>query len=141
MFRQLVLDGWNRVFPKTTLGRRGEAAAERYLRRQGCKTLARGSKSFLGELDLVMLDRRTIVFVEVKTRRSADLGHPVEAVHPEKQRRVTRAALAFLKRYGLLECPSRFDVVTVLWPENRRTPKIEHFPNAFEATGISGGYS
>ncbi|MCE5303261.1 MAG: YraN family protein [Planctomycetaceae bacterium] len=141
MIRRLVVDWWKRVFPGTTLGRRGEAAAERFLRRRGLQTLARGTRSFLGELDLVMLDRQTIVFVEVKTRQSVELGHPVEAVGPEKQRRLTRAALGFLKRHRLLECPCRFDVVGVVWPENERSPHIEHFPNAFEAAGSRGAYS
>ena len=120
--------------PKS-LGERGEAAAARYLKRQGYKIVARGQQSPLGELDLVAVDGRTLIFVEVKTRRSVDGGHPAEAVDAEKQRRLTRAALGFLKRHGLLENSSRFDVVAVIWPHGSRKPAIHHFQHAFEAVG------
>jgi len=117
------------------LGRRGERAAERYLRRRGYKIVARGERGRLGELDLIAVDGRTIVFVEVKTRRSHDAGHPSEAVGADKQKRLTRLALAYLKRHELLECSSRFDVLAITWPESARRPTIDHIKNAFEATG------
>lgn len=130
---------WRR--PQPSLGKRGEAAAERFLVRRGCKMLARGEREKIGELDLVALDGEVIVFVEVKTRQSAEMGHPAEAVTTDKQRRITRAALSWLKRHGLLEYAARFDVIAVTWPENTRHPTIEHFPNAFEAQGAAGFYS
>jgi len=134
--------GWReRLFPKKTFGQRGEAAAARFLRRRGYKILARGDRLGPGELDLVMLDRKTIVFVEVKTRASDQAGDPAEAVDQEKQRRLTRAAVTFLKRHGLLECPARFDVVAVTWPANVRRPRIEHIVNAFDAAGKWAFYS
>jgi putative endonuclease len=124
---------WRRT---PSLGQRGEAAAERYLRRLGYTIVARGQRERLGELDLIAVDGRTVVFVEVKTRRSHDAGHPVEAIGAEKQRRLTRLALAYLKRHDLLEHASRFDVVAVTWPEDRSAkPLIEHFKNAFDAVG------
>jgi putative endonuclease len=137
-----ALSTWfRRLFPEKPLGRRGESAAARYLKRHGYRILARGDRLWPGELDLVALDRQTIVFVEVKTRRSQDAGHPAEAVDAAKQRRLTRLAVTFLKRHGLLEHPGRFDVVAVTWPEGRRRPTIEHFKNAFEAVGKWEFYS
>jgi putative endonuclease len=124
-----------RLFPPKSLGQRGEAAAARYLCRRGYKILARGDRFGPGELDLVALDRETIVFVEVKTRQSHEAGHPAEAVDGPKQRRLTRLAVTFLKRHGLLECPARFDVIAVTWPAGRRRPAIEHVENAFGAAG------
>ena len=121
--RQFVSRWRERFFPKKTLGQRGEAAAARYLRRRGYKILARGDRFGPGELDLVMLDRDTIVFVEVKTRQSHDAGHPAEAVDERKQRRLTRLAVTFLKRHGLLEHPARFDVVAVTWPRASGSPR------------------
>ena len=115
--------------------RRGERAAERCLRRLGYKIVARRERGRMGELDLVAVDGRTIVFIEVKTRRGHDAGHPAEAVGPEKQRQLTRLALAYLKRHDLLEYPARFDVIAVTWPPAARKPKIEHYQNAFEAVG------
>lgn len=123
------------------LGQRGEAAAARYLTRSGYKIAARGDRNKLGELDLVALDGRTVVFVEVKTRQSSDQGHPAEAVDEAKQRRLTRLAVAFLGRHGLLDVPARFDVVAVTWPDGRGHPTIEHVKNAFEATGRGQFYS
>jgi putative endonuclease len=117
------------------LGPRGEAAAARYLARQGYKIAARGDRNKLGELDLVALDGRTVVFVEVKTRESSEAVQPSEAVGAAKQRRLTRLALAFLKRHNLLDYPARFDVVAVTWPSGSRRPTIEHIKNAFEAAG------
>jgi putative endonuclease len=133
--RQAVSHWLERFFPPRTLGQRGEAAAVRYLRRRGYKILARGDRFGPGELDLVALDHRTIVFVEVKTRQSHDAGHPAEAVDHDKQRRLTRLAVAFLKRHGLLEHPARFDVIAITWPADRWLPTIDHIQDAFEAVG------
>lgn len=133
--RQRLLERFRQLFPKKTLGQRGEAAAARYLRRLGYKILARSDRFGPGELDLVALDDETIVFVEVKTRESAAVSHPVDAVDEQKQRRLTRLAVTFLKRYGLLECPARFDVIAITWPAKKRSPIIEHIKNAFDAVG------
>jgi len=118
-----------------SLGQRGERAAERFLRRKGYKIVARRERGRLGELDLVAVDGRTVVFIEVKTRTSHSAGHPAEAVGADKQQRLTRLALGYLKRHGLLEHKARFDVVAVTWPDDARHPHIDHFQNAFEAVG------
>jgi putative endonuclease len=117
------------------LGRRGELAAARFLRRQGYHVVARGERDPFGEIDLVAIDGRTVVFVEVKTRSSLDLGHPSEAVDRQKQSRLTRAGLSFLKRHKLLENAYRFDVIAIVWPPGQKRPSIEHFPAAFEPVG------
>lgn len=116
------------------LGRQGEQAAERFLKRLGYKIVDRGVRFRRGELDLVAVDGRTVVFVEVKTRLSHDKGQPAEAVDADKQRQLTRAALLYLKRHNLLEYRARFDVITVTWPADG-PPEIDHIQNAFEPTG------
>ncbi|MEX2121806.1 MAG: YraN family protein [Pirellulales bacterium] len=144
-----MLAGWSQVvknrlrewFPSPPLGQRGEAAAARYLRRRGYRIVAQGDRGQLGELDLVAVKKRTVVFVEVKTRQSQAAGNPGEAVDDDKQRRLTRLALSFLKRHGLLEYPARFDIVAVTWPEGQSRPSIEHFEHAFEAVGFKGMFS
>lgn len=117
------------------LGDRGERAAARYLRRQGFRILARQQRSRLGEIDLIAMDDDTIVFVEVKTRRSDATGHPTEAVTFAKQQQLTRLALVWLKRHHRLEHRARFDVVAVIWPDDARQPIIQHYRNAFEPVG------
>jgi putative endonuclease len=127
-----VCTAWRRYH---SLDRRGERAAERHVRRLGYKIVARRQRDLLGELDLVAVDGRTIVFIEVKTRASHDAGHPAEAVDAAKQQKLTRLALAYLKRHDLLEYPARFDVLALTWPKDAKKPKIEHYQNAFEAVG------
>jgi putative endonuclease len=127
--------------PKKSLGRRGEDAATRFLKRLGYRILARGLDSRLGELDIIAVDDRTIVFVEVKTRTTTDAGHPADAIDATKQRRMTQAALAYLKSHGLLHHAARFDVVAVTWPEESRKPTIEHFKNAFVPVGTGQFFS
>lgn len=127
--------------PKKPLGRRGEDAAARFLKRLGYRILARVLDSRLGELDIIAVDGRVIVFVEVKTRTSTDAGHPADAIDATKQRRMTQAALAYLKSHRLLEYAARFDVVAVIWPENARRPTIEHYKNAFSPAGTGQFFS
>ena len=118
------------------LGRRGEQAAARALRRRGWKILAHSESDRLGELDLIALDGRTLVFVEVKTLASRRPGHPAERVDADKQRRITQAALRYLKRHRLLEQRARFDVVAIWWPETAPRPvRLELYENAFAAQG------
>jgi putative endonuclease len=128
-------------FSKKSLGQRGEDAAARFLLRLGYRILARGVDSPLGELDLIAVDGRTIVFVEVKTRRSTDAGHPADAIDERKERRMTQAALAYLKANGLLKYSARFDVVAITWPDDSRPPTIEHYQNAFSPTGFGQFFS
>jgi putative endonuclease len=127
MRNPLVRAFWSRL-----LGDRGERAAARALRNEGMKILCRGYRTGHGEIDLIAIEGNTVVFVEVKSRRQ---GVPAEAVTPEKQRRITLAALHFLKAQNLLEQPCRFDVVAIVWPDNAREPQIEHLRHAFEAVG------
>jgi putative endonuclease len=130
-----------KCWPPKSLGERGEDAAAHFLKRRGYRILARRLDSPLGELDIVAVDGRTVVFVEVKTRQSTDAGHPAEAVDDNKQQRMTRAALAYLKANGLLEYSARFDVVAITWPADLRRPVIEHYKNAFPAAGRGQLYS
>lgn len=111
-------------------GRAGEQAAERHLVRAGFVVLARNYRCPLGEIDLIALDRRTLVFVEVKARRGAAAGSPVEAVSARQRRRIVRAAQHFLARHGLGERRVRFDVVGV-W-SREAPPRCEHVRAAFE---------
>jgi putative endonuclease len=130
----------NRFRPKS-LGERGEDAAVRFLKRRRYRILGRRVDTRHGEIDIVAVDGRTVVFVEVKTRESGEAGHPSEAIDERKQRRLTGAALAYLRAQGLLEYAARFDVVAVTWPAGSRRPGIEHYQSAFAATGTGQFFS
>jgi putative endonuclease len=134
LLRDAVTRLKSRLFPIESLGMRGERAALKFLKRQRYKILHCGYRILGGELDIVAVDGRTVVFVEVKTRASHDAGHPAEAVDPHKQKQLTLLALAYLRRYQLLDCRARFDVVAITWPRGQKRPTIEHIKNAFEAT-------
>jgi putative endonuclease len=126
---------WANWFRAKPLGARGEDAATRFLKGRGFRILGRQVDTRHGEIDIVAVDGRTVVFVEVKTRQSTDAGHPSEAVDQPKQERLTRAALAYLKAQRLLKYAARFDVVAITWPDGARRPTIEHFVDAFPAVG------
>ena len=116
--------------PRRDLGQAGERLAEQFLHQHGLKTVVRRFSTPVGELDLVMRDGDTVVFVEVKTRRDRDLADPQDAVNLPKQRRMTRAARWFIQHQRWDDKPCRFDIVAVLLPPDGQ-PEIEHFPNAF----------
>jgi putative endonuclease len=123
-------------FRPLSLGERGERLAARYLRRRlKCHIVATRRRLRYGEIDIVAIDGKTVVFVEVKTRRSETGPRPALAVDEHRRHRMTRAATAFLKSHGLLDYPARFDIVEVIWPAEARRPQILHHPNAFAAEG------
>ena len=111
------------------LGRRGERAAEKHLRRSGYRIVARNFRAAGAEIDLVAMDGETLVFVEVKTRRSRDAGAPEEAVDERKQKRMRRAAEIFAIRYRADDLTMRFDVIAVDASGERL--EIELLRNAF----------
>jgi putative endonuclease len=120
----------NRLF-----GNQGERAAVRFLKQQKLRILATQMRNTFGEIDIIADDSGVVVFVEVKTRRSSESGQPFEAVNQAKRQKLTRTALAWLKRQGRLESPARFDIVSIVWPDDGSAPQIDHYRNAFEPTG------
>ncbi len=116
--------------PRRATALRGERLAESFLKKRGFKSIARRFNTPVGELDLVMRDGATLVFVEVKTRRDRVFADPQDALNPTKWRRLTRAARWFVLRRGWENDPCRFDVVGVTLPE-RGDPEVEYFPTAF----------
>jgi putative endonuclease len=119
-----------------SFGERGEIAAARFLRRLGYRIVVTRRRFRYGELDIIAVDGRTVVFVEVKTRRSAEGVRPALAVDLVRRQRMTRAASAFLKSHGLLQrCAARFDIIEVVWPLDAPRPTITHHVNAFPAEG------
>jgi putative endonuclease len=111
------------------LGEEGEERAAGFLSRRGYKILERNYRTPVGEIDLIALHRGTVVFVEVKTRTNEAFGAPELAVTPQKQRRMIKAALSYIKRGKLHQVPCRFDVVAISSATERELELIE---NAFE---------
>jgi putative endonuclease len=111
------------------LGRRGERAAEKYLRRNGYRIVARNFRAAGAEIDIVAMEGDTLVFVEVKTRRSRDAGAPEEAVDERKQKQIRRAAEIFATRYRADDVTMRFDIIAI--DASGEQLEIELLRNAF----------
>jgi putative endonuclease len=128
-----LLQWFKKEAPHLRTGRRGEAQAEEFLKRAGLKMIARNVRVGYDELDLIAQQGDTLVFVEVKTRANEHFGRPVAAVNRAKRRKLSRAAMHFLKKRKLRPPFIRFDVVEVVGEK----PEIRHIQNAFT---LEGGY-
>jgi putative endonuclease len=114
---------------KTLLGQSAEARAESFLRKQGLKLVARNWRCRFGEIDLVMRDGATLVFVEVRLRSRGDFGGAAASVTPSKQKKLLAAARQYLAAQKTLP-PCRFDVVAL---SGNAAP--EWIENAFDDMG------
>ncbi len=112
------------------LGAAGEGLVVGWYEERGYQVLARNWRVRAGELDIVLSQARTVVFCEVKTRRSEAFGAPVEAVGRAKQHRLRVLAATWLEERAASWSDVRFDVASVLWPRDGE-PVIEVFEAAF----------
>ena len=112
------------------LGKEGEAVAEEFLRAHDYTIVARNFRCRAGEIDLVVLDGPTLVFVEVRSRRGDRAGTPLESVDGRKQAQVARVARHFLTMHGWHDRDARFDVIGVRF--DAEPPALEHVRGAFE---------
>jgi putative endonuclease len=106
-------------------GASAEERAARFLARAGLRIVERNFECHQGELDIVAQEGDTLVFVEVRSRATADYGHAAEMVTPKKQRRVSRVAEAYLALRRPVFESARFDVVAITGGS------IEHFRDAW----------
>jgi putative endonuclease len=116
--------------PRQHVGKSGEDAACDELRKRGYAILARRFRTRIGELDIIARHGTTLVFVEVKARRSDRCGSGAEAVTRHKQQRIGRMAGEYLLKTRLTRVPCRFDVVAVQWDPGG-APRVEVFESAF----------
>lgn len=112
-------------------GKEGEALAAAFLERRGMRITDKNVRCSMGEIDLVGRDGKTIVFIEVKARRTTGRGLPQQAVSAEKQRKLTRLAQWYIKNKRLEGHSVRFDVVAVTWKDEE--PVLNWIANAFDA--------
>ncbi len=111
---------------KRKTGAEYEEKAAAWLEKQGMRILERNYRCRQGEIDLIAMDGRYLVFVEVKYRKDLQSGHPAEAVDVKKQKKIARSAMYYcMERKISQDQPYRFDVVSILGDET------EHIKDAF----------
>ncbi len=121
--------------PNTSLiGERGEELAAHYLIRRGFRLVAANFKvpigrnirgaAVTGEIDIIALENKTLCFVEVKTRSSAEYAAPLSAINLRKQRQIIRTARVYRKIFNVRPLNFRYDAVSVILPDSGK-PEIE----------------
>ena len=125
----LLPPGNRKYLGQRGVGQEWETLAEKHLKAAGYKILVRNFRTKVGEIDFVAQEGSVLCFVEVKGRHSLHFGLPEEAVNAEKQRRIFRAAQAYLQRERLEEAPCRFDVVAIL--DEGTNPGVRILRDAF----------
>lgn len=111
----------------------GEALAARYLQKKHYNVLAANYRSRFGEIDLIVSDRKYLVFVEVKLRKSSRFANASEYVDRRKQDRIRTTAEIYLSSFPT-DLQPRFDVIEIYAPEGTQTlrPEVNHMEDAFQ---------
>ena len=115
------------------LGKEGEDAACRALKRSGYKIIERNYRCPLGEMDIVARDGKTLVFVEVKSMAFGSRVPPLDRVDSRKRKKLTEIARFYIKAKGLEGASARFDAVRVRLEEGSKA-SVDIIPNAFDAS-------
>ena len=110
----------------TDIGNNYETVAAEFLTKLGYKIIEKNYRVKVGEIDIIASEKKTIVFVEVKFRKNNNYGNPYEFVTTQKQQKIIKAALLYIKQHKL-KTDFRFDVISIC------NDKIEHIKNAFSA--------
>jgi putative endonuclease len=120
----------NKEITPHSLGLKGEEIALRCLKRKRYKIAATRFKLYRGEIDIIAYDKKTLVFIEVKTRSDTDFGLPEESVNPSKQKQIKKIAQGYLSLHNIEETECRFDVISIhLNPDKKYI--IRHIQQAF----------
>lgn len=111
-------------------GKIGESLAVEYLKKNGYRILAKSYRYHRGEIDIVAQEGNTLVFIEVKTRKTIEFGYPEESVSPVKQAKLKKTACGYLEDNRLFGQPCRFDVISLVIGENGKSD-LYHIKDAF----------
>ncbi|KQC09078.1 MAG: hypothetical protein APR62_03375 [Smithella sp. SDB] len=115
---------------KIKTGKEGEKIAAAYLKKNGYRIIETNFRCAIGEIDIIAREKDELVFLEVKTRRSKDLGFPEQAVGIKKQKKMSQLALWYLQYKNIKNTNSRFDVLAVIMLPSGNEIKL--IKNAFD---------
>jgi putative endonuclease len=119
------------TFARINLGKKGEGLAVSYLKKQDYKIIERNYRTKLGEIDIIADCKGCTCFVEVRAKNSPAFGLPEETILKKKQRQISKAALAYIKKFKLEDKSCRFDVVCIEGVDSLR-PQVRLIKNAFD---------
>ena len=118
--------------PKQTIGQQAENIACQHLQQQGLRLIDRNFQCRVGEIDLVMQDNDTLVFIEVRSRSTQDAYDPIESIGFRKQQRLMRTAMHYLQKKHYLDTyPCRFDVIGITYTAS--IPHVQWIQHAFSS--------
>ena len=118
------------------LGARGEAYAARYLRKRGYKLIVRNRRERKGEIDLIVMDKEHLVFVEVRTRSSEDFMTPEASIRAEKRETVRKTVRRLIRKHRTAGLRPRIDVVAIIWPAGAKEPsEVRHHQGVIPSGG------
>lgn len=112
------------------LGGQGEKFALDYLENKGYELVTQNYHNYIGEIDLIMKDKETLVFVEVKTKTELEYGNPFEMIDSRKQKKLVQCVKAYLQKNNLQENAVRIDAIAVVMDIWGNKLRIEHIENA-----------
>lgn len=112
------------------IGKAGEKIAEAFLGNLRFKIMERNFRTPFGEIDLICLDKNTLVFIEVKTRVSKSFGSPLLSITKFKKKTIIKNAMYYLKRFRLIDTGARIDIISINLNQNGEFEKLEHIKSA-----------
>ena len=118
--------------PRTKLGSWGEEQARRFLQDTGYNILATNYRSSYGEVDIVALDGKELVFVEVRTRSSRNFGTPEESLSKAKVKRLVNTCQDYMQHTAKEDADWRVDLVCLYLGPGRKVQRIQHLPHAIQ---------
>ena len=114
------------------VGRLGEEAALKFLKKRGYRIREVGFHCHHGEIDIIAQQKDYLVFVEVRTKSNLDFGTPEESITQAKKEKLIASALTYTNTHQNLPPLWRIDVVAIELDEKGKTRRIEHIENAVE---------
>jgi putative endonuclease len=128
--------GWKQGIPSSRkiIGQYSENLAVEHLKQKGYQLIDRNYRSPFGEIDIIMRDKKQLIFVEVKSRNEKwlEYGLPEAAVNRKKQNRIRRISKYYINRHlHLADTDFRFDIVSVILNQQKKVVSVTHLPDAF----------
>jgi putative endonuclease len=121
-----------RVMERQEVGKLGEKAAQKFLKKRGYRIRETGFRCHHGEIDIIAQQKDCLVFVEVRTKSSLDFGTPEESITQAKKEKIIASALTYTTTHQNLPSLWRIDVVAIELDDKGQAKRIELIENAIE---------